>query len=252
MMTTSLSLFATNPFIQAYVESDLLGKGIFIGLIALSIWSWILIIQKVRHVAVAKRRAQEFYQVFEKQKMNPLNLECDSEIKRLRPSPFYELYAVLKKHSLEVLKKNRHFSSQSANAGQEAISYMSPSDIDFVHAHLMTMIASQTKRLDKNLFMLSTITSLGPFLGLLGTVWGILMTFAAMQTQGSAAGHDMILGGISLALATTVLGLLDAIPALVGYNYLKNSVRDFQIDMEAYSNELIASVEMYYRKVDVL
>jgi len=62
----------------------------------------------------------------------------------------------------------------------------------------------------------------------------------------------MVLGGISLALATTVLGLIDAIPALIGYNYLKNSVRDFQTDMESFSNELLASVEMYYRKVDVV
>ena len=67
---------------------------------------------------------------------------------------------------------------------------------------------------------------------------------APATASGSLALH-------SLALATTVLGLVDAIPALIGYNYLKNSARDFQTEMEGFSNELLASVEMYYRKVDV-
>ena len=61
----------------------------------------------------------------------------------------------------------------------------------------------------------------------------------------------MVIGGLSLALATTVLGLIDAIPALMGYNYLKNTIRDFQTDMEGFSTEILASVEMQYRKVDI-
>ena len=133
----------------------------------------------------------------------------------------------------------------------DSVSYMSAADIDFVQSHLMIAVANQTKFLEKNLFMLSTIVSLAPFLGLLGTVWGILTTFSAMQTEAAGSAHSMVLGGISLALATTVLGLIDAIPALIGYNYLKNSVRDFQTDMEGFSNELLATVEIYYRKVDV-
>ena len=71
-----------------------------------------------------------------------------------------------------------------------------------------------------------------------------------MQALGGG-GHASVLSGLSLALATTVLGLLDAIPALIGYNYLKNSIRDFQTDMESYSNEMLASVELQYRRVDV-
>ena len=184
--------------------------------------------------------------------MNPLSLECDHR-QRNRPNPFFELYFVLKKHTVNILKKNRHFSQQANNSpATETISYMSPTDIDFVQSHLMMTVANQTKYLEKNLFMLSTIVSLAPFLGLLGTVWGILTTFSDLQTQTGGSAHSMVLGGISLALATTVLGLIDAIPALIGYNYLKNTVRDFQTDMEAFSNELLASVEMYYRKVDVV
>lgn len=242
---------ANNAFIDAYTQSDFLGKLIFIGLLALSICSWVLIVQKGRETFLARKHSKQFYKSFELQRMNPLGMETEQTMRRNRPNPFFDLYFVLKKFTLEVLNKNRRFGQQNGVSPENTPSYMSPSDIDFVQAHLMTTMANQTKQLEKNLFILSTIVSLAPFLGLLGTVWGILSTFSELQTNTSGSGHGMVLGGISLALATTVLGLIDAIPALIGYNFLKNSVRDFQTDMEGFSNELLASVEIYYRKVDV-
>lgn len=245
--------FASNPFIDAYIETDFLGKLIFLGLFALSICSWVIIAHKAWMTYLARKNAEQFYRAFEMQRMNPLSLECDPSMKKKRPNPFFDLYFVLKKHTLEILKKNRRFGQQQNHHKAEeehSLSYMSPSDIDFVQAHLMMTVANQTKSLDKNLYILSTIVSLAPFLGLLGTVWGILTTFSDLQANN--AGSTQFLGGISLALATTVLGLIDAIPAIIGYNYLKNNVRDFQTDMEGFSNELLASVEMYYRKVDVV
>jgi biopolymer transport protein TolQ len=107
------------------------------------------------------------------------------------------------------------------------------------------------KFLDKYVYALATVVALGPFLGLLGTVWGILTTFSDMQTQVGGNTSQMVLGGLSLALTTTVLGLIDAIPALIGYNYLKNDIRDFETEMHCFSNGILANVEMQYRKVDV-
>lgn len=242
---------ATNPFFDAYLQSDFLGKLIFLGLVALSILSWTLILHKGWLTYRARKYSVQFYEAFELQKSNPLSLECENSLKRNRPNPFLDLYLVLKRHTLEILNKNRRFGQQAA-VEATALSYLSPSDIDFVQAHLMSTVANQTKMLEKNLFYLSTIVSLAPFLGLLGTVWGILTTFSELQTQGAGGTHQMVLGGISLALATTVLGLIDAIPALIGYNYLKNSIGDFQIEMDGFSNEILASVEMQYRKVDVV
>lgn len=244
-------LIAANPFLDAYVQSDLLGKLIFIGLVLLSIISWVILIHKVWITQRARKNSIQFHEAFQLQRANPLGLDCESVLKKQSPNPFLDLYVVLKKHTMDLLNKNRFFGKSASEGGKAEVPYLSPSDIDFVDSHLMTTVAYQTKNLEKNLFILATVVSLAPFLGLLGTVWGILITFSQLQSNTGGGTHQMVLGGISLALATTVIGLLDAIPALIGYNYLKNSVRDFETEMEGFSNEILASVEMQYRKVDL-
>lgn len=253
-MKVNINIFiaASNPFYDAYIHSDFLGKMIFIGLIFLSIVSWIVLIHKIWHTYQARKNALRFYEVFQLQKQNPLSLDCDFPTKTPLINPFHELYAVLKKHTIDILNKNKRFTQKiPENPQTQNISFLSPSDIDFVEAHLATHVAHQTKNLEKNLFILATVVSLAPFLGLLGTVWGILTTFSELQSQTAGSTHQMVLGGLSLALATTVLGLVDAIPALIGYNYLKNNIRDFEIEMEGFSTEILACVEMQYRQVDL-
>lgn len=262
-MCVNSIILATNPFFEAYKESDLLGKFIFIGLYALSICSWIILIHKIWLTNQAKKTSYRFQESFQLQKSNPLSLDFESLNKKREINPFLELYKILKKQTLEVLIKNKHFGSDAtkkdssipplanSNHSYPSINHsLSLSDIDFVGSHLSTSVAQQVKHLEKNLYILSTTVSLAPFLGLLGTVWGILTTFSALQTQGTGSTHDMVLSGLSLALATTVLGLINAIPALIGYNYLKNSINDFATEMEGFSNEILASVELQYRKVE--
>jgi biopolymer transport protein TolQ len=258
-MHVNIIMLNGNPFFEAYSQSDFLGKFIFLGLYALSICSWSILVYKMWITYQAKKHAFRFLEAFQLQKFNPLSLDCENINKIKTINPFLDLYQVLKKQCLEVMTKNRHFSKlqqpESTGFGQPNLpsSYLSLSDIDYIAAHLSTQVARQVKFLEKYLYILSTTVSLAPFLGLLGTVWGILTTFSELQAQSGVGGggtHQMVLGGLSLALATTVLGLLDAIPALVGYNYLKNTIRDFATEMEGFSNEILAAVELQYRKVD--
>lgn len=227
-----------NPFFDAYVNSDLLGKGIFIALIAISIITWSLIIHKGMMIRNVKLKAEGFQQTFNQQKHNPLYVEGSEELKGF--NPFREVYRALKGYTLDILGKNKRFGNSKA--------YLSSEDIDFVEAHTSMIINRETQKLESYLYILSTIVTLAPFLGLLGTVWGILSSFSNMQ--GAASSSQAVLSGLSLALATTVLGLIDAIPALIGYNYLKNSSRDFQNEMLAFANEVVAAVELQYRRVD--
>lgn len=242
-------LLASNPFFDSYQQSDPLGKFIFLALYALSICSWSVLLHKTWRTYQAKKNALRFQEAFQLQKLNPLSLDCEKISQKKSLNPFLDLYRVFKKQSLDFLNKNRHFGLSQTKDGSSSV-YLSLNDIDSVAAHLSMTVADQVKGLEKNLYILSTTVSLAPFLGLLGTVWGILTTFSELQMQGAGGTHQMVLGGLSMALATTVLGLIDAIPALIGYNYLKNTIRDFSTDMEGFSTEILSSIELQYRKVD--
>lgn len=240
-MFVNTLFLGTNPFFSAYFHSDFLGKLIMIGLFFLSICTWIVLTYKAWIVYHARSNSRSFGITFKEQKEEPLNVRF-SNSRHL--NPFYTLYEVLKKQTMEILGKNRLFTKT-----QEV--FLSASDIDFIDAQLFSTIASQVQNLNKNLFILSTIVSLAPFLGLLGTVWGILTTFSELQSTAGGATNQMVIGGLSLALATTVLGLINAIPALIGYNYLKNKIQEFEVEMEGFSMEILSAVELQYRKVDV-
>lgn len=238
-MNVKMNLFAvSSPFFNAYLNSDIMGKLIFLSLLIISIFSWVVIAHKVWETYKVRQRARFFKNNFNNFKRNPLKIDVPGS----SGNPFAELYMVLKRHTLDLLKKNQKEG--------DATSYLTSPDIDYVDTHLQMTIAWQIKKLEKNLYLLATFIPLAPFLGLLGTVWGILISFSEMQAQVVGSTQQAVLGGLSLALTTTVLGLIDAIPALIGYNYLRSTIRDFQMEMEGFSTDILATVEMQYRKVD--
>ncbi len=232
-------ILLTNPILSAYQGSDLFGKVIFISLFFLSVITWVLFLQKFFLQRDIKRRGLQLALVVQKKRQNPLGLEV-GEVQH----PFAFLYRTVKEQTMELLQKNRSVLQKNSVT-------LSHSDISLLEAQLMSTITSETKVLEKNLFILSTVVSLAPFLGLLGTVWGILLTFAELQSGAAVNASSTIMGGLAMALGTTVMGLLVAIPALIGYNYLKASIAQFSADMEDFSSLLLASVEMQYRQVEV-
>jgi biopolymer transport protein TolQ len=235
-----MQLLSANPILNAYQGSDLFGKLIFLALLFLSILTWSLFLQKLFVQRDAKRKSAQLLQLFQKRRANPLAIEVKGP-----PHPFAALYQTLKDHTLTLLQKNH-----SVIKDHHVVT-LSHTDIDLIEAHLINTVSAETKNLEKNLFVLSTIVSLAPFLGLLGTVWGILLTFAELQNGSAANANATVMGGLAMALGTTVMGLLVAIPALIGYNYLKASIAHFSTDMEDFSQLLLASVELQYRQVDV-
>lgn len=237
------------PFITAYAQSDAFGKSIILGLIFLSILCWVLLIYKIWLTYHVQGASQVFFQIYHKNKDSLLQLEMKDfpqpKYRRI-PHPFREIFSSLKNKTLEVLNKNLHFSQQ----GQRQV-HLSPTDLEMIESCALITISSQTKDLEKNLFILSTIVTLAPFLGLLGTVWGILITFSELQMGGSATSNSAILGGLSTALVTTVLGLVIAIPALISYNYLKTTIKEYSSDMQDFLYELLSTIELQYRKTDI-
>lgn len=245
---SSFSVMA--PFVDAYVQADFIGKAIFLGLFLLSVLTWSVLIHSLVQLRRVKREANVVRESFSRARDNPLALR-DTALGSLT-HPFAALYRVVRDAASESLDKNHHALKASQDEEQDVTVYLSGPDMDLLHAQLSTAAAREGQSLQRHLYILSTVVSLAPFLGLLGTVWGILTTFADLQTHSAGgASHHAVLHGLSLALATTVVGLIDAIPALVGYNYLKQCMQQFAFEMEDFSQEMLACVEIQYRSVDL-
>jgi biopolymer transport protein TolQ len=234
---------AGNQFVSAYVQSDWFGKGVFCSLFLISAISWWVLIHKIWISFQMRRLSKEFMAQFSGK--DPLGLQFVRPLKGRMlevPHPFFEVYKTMKQYVLQMISRN-HFYIPS----QEPT--LSEADLGLIESQVYAAAASQAKKLDKNMFILSTVVTLGPFLGLLGTVWGILVTFSELHQKGSlTASNASMLSGLSLALATTVIGLIVAIPALIGYNYLKNASREYHRDLEDFSHLLLTSVQIHYRR----
>ncbi len=229
-------LLATNPFISAYTQSDWFGKGIFWGLFFLSILCWVILLYKAWQFWAVRKLSTHFSAQFASQTADPFSLQFQrpllSRIGEV-PHPLFEMYRAVKTQALQIMnRKGTHLTGP---------------DLELLESQVHSSLSSAYKKLDRHLFVLSMIVTLAPFLGLLGTVWGILLTFSQLQ-GGMQASNTAMLSGLSMALATTVLGLVVAIPALVGHSYLKNAGRDTRREMEEFSHTLLSAIELQYRQ----
>lgn len=223
-------MLAANPFVNAYLQSDWFGKGIFWLLFVLSIVCWVLLLYKIAQFSKVRTISRDFARQFSEKKEQPLHFQIVPTHTGSFPHPFFEVYKTAKQYALQVMNRSSSLSSQ---------------DLDLIASQTIFTASSQCKSLENNLFMLSTIAALGPFLGLLGTVWGILLSLSQMP-RGTVSNTAM-LSGLSMALATTVIGLLIAIPALIGYNYLKNASREYNRELDHFTHLLLAAIELQHR-----
>jgi len=243
--------FQMSAFVIAYTQSDFFGKLIIFGLIAISMICWMVLLHKTWIIKQVQQLSVSFQKAIAESKNSVLGLDLSklpAPRNRTVPHPFGLIYHDLKQKTLEILNKNHYFISQTT--GGKGQVYLTPADLEFLESHVTATISSQNKRLGKNLYILLTIVTLAPFVGLLGTVWGILLTFSGLQDGGAISTNSSMLGGLSTALVTTVMGLIIAIPALISYNYLKNSARDYASDMDDFLTLLLSNIELQYRKVE--
>jgi biopolymer transport protein ExbB len=152
-------------------------------------------------------------------------------------SPIYRVYhrGVQEAHSR--LGKN-------LGAGATGLSAQS---VAAIRATLDTQMVFEMQRLNGQMVLLTIAVAGGPFIGLLGTVVGVMITFAAIAASGDV-NIAAIAPGVAAALAATVAGLLVAIPALFGYNYLMSRIKAVTADMRVFADEFIARLAEYYGK----
>ncbi len=252
-MSTLIVASSTDVFFTAYAQSDFFGRIVILGLVALSLVCWLVLLQKSWQSREVRKLGATFLKALSENKQPLLSIDIQSLPKtqnKLLPHPFASVFAAAKQKTLEILEKNHYFLREHYE-GKPPPVFLSPSDLQLIETHLITTISTETKRLEKRLFILSTIVTLAPFLGLLGTVWGILITFSGLHAGGTAGSNAAILGGLSTALSTTVLGLVIAIPALIAFNTLKTSLKNVTSDLEDFSYYLLGQLELSYRRVEV-
>lgn len=244
-MNVCMSLqFASNGVLfQAFIQADFFGKLIFLSLFLLSLITWYLLLYKSFLLRQVKRKASSLQRLLQEKKGAILSINLTEQ-----EHPFLKIFESIKNKTIEILDKNHYFHQ----AKMKEPVFLSDADINLIDGCVQNTIITEAKQLEKNLFLLATIVSLAPFIGILGTVWGILLCFGEMQKGTALNSNALMLGGISTALATTVLGLVIAIPALISYNYLKSTLKDLYLEMNNFSNGLLNTIELQYRKVDVL
>ena len=122
---------------------------------------------------------------------------------------------------------------------------LSARSIQAIRATLDGGLVRETQKLNSLMVLLTIAISGGPFLGLLGTVIGVMITFAAIAAQGDV-NVNAIAPGIAAALAATVAGLVVAIPSLFGYNYLLSRVKDTTSDMHVFIDEFVTRMAEFH------
>ncbi|MEO0972661.1 MAG: DUF2341 domain-containing protein [Pseudomonadota bacterium] len=132
-----------------------------------------------------------------------------------------------------------------ASAGASRAKYLSAESVASIRASLDAKMVRETQTLNSLMVLLTLAIAGGPFLGLLGTVVGVMITFAAIAHEGNVD-VNAIAPGIAAALAATVAGLAVAIPALFGYNWLSSQIKEITADMRVFLDEFITRLAEHY------
>lgn len=196
--------------IQLIIQAGYVVKAVLLILLFFSVFSWTIIYYKYRYFSKAAAESESFQRVFRAGGKEDNIFEA---AKSFGLSPLSNVFRAV--HSEE-----RH------------------SNRDEIKRMLRRYEALEAAKLESYLTFLATTGSTTPFIGLFGTVWGIMNAFRGIGSSGSAS-LAVVAPGIAEALITTAAGLVAAIPAVIAYNYYLSRARGLIIDMEDFSEELL-------------
>jgi biopolymer transport protein TolQ len=198
-------------------------------------------VTKMRVVRLSRKRNEQFLQRFRSERQ-PLRI-YESKV-RFDGSPLYAIYRAgcreLTFHLMGASEVDDTFWARL-----EIAERITPAQMRVVTTAMERAVGESALRLEAQMILLATAVSGAPFLGLLGTVWGVMDTFSGVAIAGSANLAAMA-PGVSGALITTVTGLLVAIPAMFGYNFLVTSIRTLIVQNDNFAAELASEFEHKY------
>jgi biopolymer transport protein TolQ len=216
-------------------RSTSVAKGVLLLLLVFSIVSWSIILTKFFIFRRARKEDQTFLKIFSKSdSLTNIYNFC----KEMKCSPIARVF-LAGYHELYVFKETA--GSRSKNSEGRPLS-LTRKDLKGIGLALNKATNQEIEKLGHRLDFLATTGSTAPFIGLFGTVWGIMHSFRVIGVQGSAS-IGGVAPGIAEALIATAAGLVAAIPAVVFFNYLNSRIHGFNHRMEDFSEDFIYMVE---------
>jgi biopolymer transport protein TolQ len=205
-------------------------KLVILLLVALSIACWTIIFLKQRLFKKASKESTRFLNLFWNSKSLATVFR---ESKKMQDSHLSELFRV---GYMELVRLTKSMEDEKAESpGGQVVQMVW---LDNMERALRSAINGEVQRLEKSLSLLATTGNSAPFIGLFGTVWGIMVAFQGIGLKGSAT-LAVVAPGISEALIATAAGLAAAIPAVVAYNHFTNKVRNLETEMTNFANDFL-------------
>ena len=213
-----LASSADFSILNLFLRADIIVKSVMILLVASSIYSWAIIIEKYRLFKKINQSSEEFENKFWKSK------SAESFYDNL-PQDMDDPMANVFKDTMQVIIKSKSKSNLSNR----------------LESMLEVNIEKQLNVIEKNFTFLATVGSTAPFIGLFGTVWGIMNSFQSIAISRNTS-LAIVAPGIAEALFATALGLLAAIPAVVAYNKFNNDSKKYSQKLENFSKRFISII----------
>ena len=204
--------------VSLFLRADIIVKSAMIILVAFSIYSWAIIFDKIRLFRKINKSAEEFEEKFWKSK------SAETFYNNL-PSTTNDPMAEVFKSSMQMVMKSR----SKSNLSERLVGVLEAN------------IEKQMTNVDKNYTFLATVGSTAPFIGLFGTVWGIMNSFQSIAISRNTS-LAIVAPGIAEALFATALGLLAAIPAVIAYNKFSNDSKKYSQKLENFSKRFISII----------
>lgn len=218
MAQVELNLF------QVLLDASLFAQLILLLLFISSVWSWSIIFKKAKTLASIKKTSQSFRMLYDGGKGWK---EVDRRSGEFEGSPLLALYRATK----------QELSSPVTQAKSPAEKIVS------IERALQRAGVVQMGLMDSQMGTLASVAAVSPFVGLLGTVWGIIGAFRGIGMSGNA-NLASVAPGISESLIATALGLVAAIPALTAYNYFQGELKSLQNAIDDFSLEIISTIDL--------
>lgn len=223
------SLWLVSELGRLLQQTGWLSRGVLFILLLFSLFSWALIFQKWRLFRETSRQTERFLEAF---RASPRLQEPKALLTAAGNSPLVVMYAVgYQELQSQIGGSNPHPGNlRSLNAIGVAMQLAS---------------ADEIRKMERWMPWLATTGSVTPFIGLFGTVWGVMDAFSGLGTAG-AASLRAVAPGIAEALIATAAGLFTAIPAVIAYNHFLHEIRDFATRMNNFAAEFSAQIEKHY------